>query len=325
MKSRLVMMVFFGGITAYILWTHYNANKPINNMIHFKEKLSDYALFCGQPTSLEPAPGVEIFELGSTLFTDYAEKQRLIKLPKGKRMRANGDALPEFPDGTIIAKTFYYPIANKKRRRLIETRLLILQNGLWNAATYKWDAAQKEAILLDKGISVPVSFEDKEGIIRSINYQIPAQKDCGSCHRSDNQLVPIGPKISNLNINVIRNGKRQNQLLYLYKKSLLDYKRTVYFGTTPDYHNTLLPAETRARAYLAINCAHCHQPKGMAGHKSLNLDFSVDYEDTSIQFNKQNILERTSVMGEYHMPKIGTTVIDTVGVALIKQYILSLK
>jgi len=67
---------------------------------------------------LEPAPGVEILESGSTLFTDHAEKQRLVKLLTGKRMRANGDALPEFPDGTIIAKTFYYPVTEKKQRTL---------------------------------------------------------------------------------------------------------------------------------------------------------------------------------------------------------------
>jgi hypothetical protein len=46
--------------------------------------------------------------------------------------------------------------------------------------------------------------------------------------------------------------------------------------------------------------------------------------DARWAIKKQNILERTAVMGEYHMPKIGTTVIDTAGVALIKRYILSL-
>ncbi|WP_090496926.1 hypothetical protein [Pedobacter terrae] len=325
MKSKLMLLLFFGGVIIYILLMHDSGNKKISNAITFKEKLSVYGLFSGPMERLEPAPDVEILELGSTLFTDYAEKQRLVKLPKGKIMRATGNGLPRFPDGTIIAKTFYYPFAGKKHRQLIETRLLIFQDGLWNAATYQWDAAQKEAILQENGATVPVRFADKEGKIRRVNYKIPAQQDCSSCHRSGNELVPIGPTIRNLNIEVISNAKSQNQLLYLREKGLLNYKQTDHFDTTPDYHNILLPVEKRARAYLAMNCAHCHQPTGMAGRKSLNLDFATAYLNTGIRYNKQHILERTAIMGAYHMPKLGTTVIDTAGVALIKRYILSLK
>lgn len=325
MKSKLMLLLFFGGVSVYIMFMHDSGSKKISNSIPFKEKLSAYGLFSGPMERLDPAPNVEILELGSTLFTDYAEKQRLVKLPKGKTMRATGNGLPKFPDGTIIAKTFYYPFAEKKRRRLMETRLLIFRNGLWNAATYQWDAAQKEAILQENGAIVPVSFTDKEGIVRKVNYQVPAQQDCGSCHRSGNELVPIGPTARNLNIKVIRNGRSQNQLLYLHERGLLDYNRTDHFGTIPDYHDVSLPVVPRARAYLKMNCAHCHQPTGLAGRKSLNLDFTTPYLKTGIEYNKQNILERTAVMGEYHMPKIGTTVIDTAGVALIKRYILSLK
>lgn len=320
-----MLLLFFGCVIIYIVLMQNDGNKKISNAIPFKEKLSAYGLFSGPMERLEPAPDVEILELGSTLFTDYAEKQRLVKLPKGKIMRATGNGLPKFPDGTIIAKTFYYPFAWKKHRRLIETRLLIFQNGLWNAATYQWDAEQKEAILQENGATVPVSFADKEGKIRKVNYKIPAQQDCGSCHRSGNVLVPIGPTVRNLNILVVRNGKSQNQLLYLREKGLLYYKQTDHFDTTPDYHDVSLPVEKRAMAYLAMNCAHCHQPTGMAGRKSLNLDFATPYLNTGLQYNKQNILERTAVMGAYHMPKLGTTVIDTAGVALIKRYILSLK
>ncbi|HWW38659.1 c-type cytochrome [Pedobacter sp.] len=325
MKNKLLLLLFFTVIVAYVVFMHDTGNRPIANGIRFNERLSTYGLFHGQMANLEPAAGVEILELGSTLFTDYAEKQRLIKLPKGKRMRATGNALPEFPEGTVIAKTFYYSRAEGKKRRLIETRLLILQNGLWNAATYQWDMAKGDAILLEQGGHVPVNIQSKDGIVRKINYQIPSQKDCTSCHRSDNQLIPIGPKISNLNIEVLRNGKRQNQLVYLHEKGLLDYKDRNHFGTIPDYHDASLPTEQRARAYMAMNCAHCHQPTGMAGQKSLKLDFSTSYENTGIPFNKQNIVERTAAMGEYHMPKMGTTVIDTAGVALIRRYILSLQ
>ena len=48
------------------------------------------------------------FELSTSLFTDYAEKQRLIKLPANTKLIGISDGLPEFPDETVLAKTFYY-------------------------------------------------------------------------------------------------------------------------------------------------------------------------------------------------------------------------
>jgi hypothetical protein len=39
----------------------------------------------------------------------------------------------------------------------------------------------------------------------------------------------------------------------------------------PDYTDTSLPTDERARAYLDINCAHCHRPEGPAKNSALNL------------------------------------------------------
>jgi len=324
MKSKLLLVLFFAVVIVYIVIMHNGGYKNITNEIRFNPKLSNYGLFRGKMSLLEPAAGVEVLDISSPLFTDYAEKQRLIKLPKGKRMHAAGNGLPQFPEGTIIAKTFYYSHTQNNKRRLIETRLLILKNGLWNGATYQWNPSQQEAVLIDKGASVPISFTSEDGKSRSITYRIPSQQDCGSCHRAANQLIPIGPKTRNLNIDVIRDGKTENQLVYLHEKGLLDYDKAGKFGEIPNYRNLSLPVAQRARAYFAMNCAHCHQPSGMAGRLSLDLAYETDYEHTGIKFNKQNILERIATMGEYHMPKMGTTIIDDEGVALIKRYIKSL-
>lgn len=230
MKSKLLLVLFFAVVIMYIVIMHNGGYKNITNEIRFNPKLSNYGLFRGKMSLLEPAAGVEVLDISSPLFTDYAEKQRLIKLPKGKRMHAAGNGLPQFPEGTIIAKTFYYSHTQNNKRRLIETRLLILKNGLWNGATYQWNASQQEAVLIDKGASVPISFTSEDGKSRSITYRIPSQQDCGSCHRAANQLIPIGPKTRNLNIDVIRNGKTENQLAYLHEKGLLDYDKAGKFG-----------------------------------------------------------------------------------------------
>src|ERR1044072_1103682 len=105
-------------------------------------RLSDYKIFAGDPAALIPGNGFQLYELATGLFTDYAEKQRLIKLPAGKTMLAVNEGLPQFPDSTILVKTFYY--FNDKRepskgKRLIETRLLVKDNGQWTAGTYVWN------------------------------------------------------------------------------------------------------------------------------------------------------------------------------------------
>jgi uncharacterized repeat protein (TIGR03806 family) len=276
-------------------------------------------------SDLKPASGIEILELASTLFTDYAEKQRLLKIPEGKQVVMDGDGLPIFPDGTLLAKTFYYSKTKNGVRQIIETRLLIFKENTWSAATYRWNEEQTDAELLTEGAVVPIDFTDQLGGHRSIQYAIPSQNDCSSCHRSNDKLTPLGPKVRNLNTVVKREGTSQNQLLYLIHKKMLKSADISQFAALPSYSDSTGTISLRTRAYFEMNCAHCHQPSGLGGKTSLNLEYTTPFNETGINYNKQNILMRMSTMGEFHMPKKGTTIVDDEGLALVKDYILSLK
>jgi uncharacterized repeat protein (TIGR03806 family) len=324
-KSGAGFAIFFMLIATMPLMTCCKSTEEaIANNISFHGKLSAYGLYRSGMSDMIPEKGVQVYIIASALFTDYAEKQRLIKLPQGKRVTIDGSGLLIFPNGTIIAKTFYYSKPDHGKRQIIETRLLILDQGKWNAATYQWNAAQTDADLLDSGALVPITFEDHSGMRRKLAYKIPSQNDCSSCHRSDDQLSPIGPKARNLNRIVNGEGKRQSQLEYFMKKGLFNDADITAIGSLPNYKDTTMDLKTRARAYLDINCAHCHQPAGMASNTSLNLAYSASFEKTGIAFNKQNILIRMSTMGKYHMPKIGTTILDDEGIQIVKTYIKGL-
>ena len=95
----------------------------------FEPTLSEMGVFTGALADLTRADGVQLFELNSVLFTDYAAKQRLIRLPDGQSMRYdNTDLFPIFPDNTLIAKTFYYNLDEtnpNSPRQMIETRIAI--------------------------------------------------------------------------------------------------------------------------------------------------------------------------------------------------------
>ncbi len=82
-----------------------------------KEKLSDYGFFTGELKNLSPAEGVIPYALNSSLFTDYAFKQRFVKIPKGSKVNYSADEVMDFPDGTVLIKNFYYPADFRKPDR----------------------------------------------------------------------------------------------------------------------------------------------------------------------------------------------------------------
>ena len=104
----------------------------------FEQNLSAYTIFEGIPADLMPSSDFHLLELSSILFTDYAYKQRLVKVPEGTQMTRLNDGSIDFPDGTILTKTFFH--YNDERdtslgKRIIETRLLIKESNTFTNLT----------------------------------------------------------------------------------------------------------------------------------------------------------------------------------------------
>lgn len=287
-------------------------------------KLSDYGIYQGKASDLKPNSDYKLYELSSQLFSDYAEKQRLIKVPIGTKLNAVNDGLVDFPEGTIIVKTFYY--FNDKRDKtkgkvLMETRLLVKTNAAWKVGTYMWNENQTEADLITSGMKKTVNWIDEKGNGNVISYHIPNNVECRTCHNSSSVTMPIGPKVRNMNIDVVRNNVSQNQLSYLGNEGILNPVNPKIFTTLPNYKDTTLALDKRARAYIEINCAHCHNEKGFASNRDLRFAYEHTLQETKILDTKSRIISRTQ---NGQMPKIGITVTDKEGIALIKKYIDSL-
>src|SRR3974390_1713107 len=73
-------------------------------------KLSDWGVIYPEKGHLALNKGVVPYELNTPLFSDYAHKLRTIWLPQGTAAIYDGKASFDFPVGTIISKTFYYPL-----------------------------------------------------------------------------------------------------------------------------------------------------------------------------------------------------------------------
>jgi uncharacterized repeat protein (TIGR03806 family) len=326
-KHLIICALLLCGVVTFQCCTKFDL-PAVHNNISFLEKLSDYHLFKGMPSDLQPADSFEKYEIATPLFTDYAEKQRLIKLPAGTRITTNGNGLPSFPDGTTLAKTFYYFLDNRDPaigKRLIETRLLIIGNGQWNVATYKWNDAQTDAFLVTNGVSENVSWITSTGETRNINYHIPSNNECGGCHRSHDLVQPIGLKLRNMNMDVSRNGYTVNQLQYFIDKGLMNSVNPSSVAKLPDWQDQSYSLEQRARAYLDINCAHCHNPGGWAKHTDASFEYERSLQSTGIKQLKQQIIHRMEADNEnVRMPKLGTTIRHEEGIELVRKYLETL-
>ena len=246
----------------------------------FKEKLSEYGFFEGTIKEQKPASGVVPYALNAPLFSDYAQKLRFVKLPDNQYVSYNADSVFQFPKGTAIIKTFYY--ANdmkneKKGRRLIETRVLLHEADGWLALPYIWNADQTDAFLEVAGGNTLVTWKDEKGAKQTLDYTIPNMNQCKGCHEKNGVMTPIGPSARQLNSDLAYTQTIDNPLINWKKAKILrglpDDLTSI--PKTVDYANTSEKLDARARAYLDINCAHCHNKQGPAQTSGLFLDWQT--------------------------------------------------
>jgi uncharacterized repeat protein (TIGR03806 family) len=232
----------------------------------YKENLSDYGFFKGTLKDQIPADGVVLYTLNSPLFSDYASKLRFVRLPEGQSVAYNPDSVLQFPVGTAIVKTFYYPVDErnpKKGRRLMETRVLLHEAKGWVALPYIWNKEQTDAVLEVAGGSDQVSWIDGAGKKQSFEYQVPNMNQCKGCHERSGEMTPIGPSVRQLN-----DG---HQLQNWATAGLLKDLPKDHIPALVNYSNTSASLDDRVKAYLDINCAHCHNPTGPARSSGLYL------------------------------------------------------
>jgi uncharacterized repeat protein (TIGR03806 family) len=311
------------------------------------QTLSKYQFFEGPMKDLEPAFGVIPYTLNSTLFSDYSKKKRFVWVPNNSKTSYISDNLPlDFPVGSILIKNFFYDnvLPNNKTQN-IETRLMIKKNEGWIFANYVWNMDQTEASLDMNGSFVDLQWQDDDDV-KTVQYRIPAGPECHTCHKVMEVSQPIGPKPRNLNLIYNYDNGPKNQLEKLVELGYLENTLPTNIDTLPDYNDTNESLDLRVRAYVEINCAHCHSEETHCAYRPLRFDFisTEDFTnmgvcvdaDTDLGFNLGQIVEprdaRNSVLHfrlnsteqSNRMPLLGRTLIDIEGVNLIEDWINNL-
>jgi uncharacterized repeat protein (TIGR03806 family) len=339
----------------------------------FPQRLSEWHLLERRDGKLVPNARVTPYDLSSPLFSDYAHKFRTVLLPQGTTIRYGEDAF-EFPVGTVISKTFYYPrggdsdagtIAVRKvltqaqgeslnlaEVRLLETRLLINTSDGWAAIPYVWNAEQTEATLALAGETLSLELVSDAGR-EPFTYLVPDTNQCAGCHALEHhvqKIEPIGIRARHLNRIYRYEQRSENQLAQWQKIGILsdapDPARAPRNAQWDDASNTDL--EARARAYLDVNCGHCHRPGGSAstsglllhaqekeraalgsckipvasgrGSGDLMFDVVPGAPDESILVHRM-----LSTEPDVAMPELGRALVHTEGVELIRDWIAALE
>jgi len=266
-------------------------------------RLEDWGQFRIEGERLVLAQGVTPYALNTALFSDYALKLRTVWLPDGAQpAQWHDDETFDFPVGTVITKTFYYPrtagsfdavaleldpnahfdgaALDLSAVRLIETRILVRREEGWAAIPYVWNDDQRSTRLARSGAFVDLTLLEAGGRSQALAYQVPDVNQCAQCHvtdASDGEIRPIGPRARHLNGDYPYADGEQNQLDHWRAAGLLTGgpqadaapRNAVCHG---ELELSGLALEGAARAYIDINCAHCHSRTGHARTSGLYLE-----------------------------------------------------
>jgi len=264
------------------------------------------------------------------LWSDDAEKQRWMALPDGEQIGIGADGDWEFPTGSVLMKSF------ERAGQLLETRLLVRHDdGDWAGYAYKWREDRSDADLVMNGSTASTA----DGF-----WDVPSRGQCIQCH-TPVAGQSLGPTTAQLN------GDFGFELGVANQIATFDH--IGLFAESPGAVDQLdaLPTlegsasvEDRARAYLDVQCAHCHQPGG-PGRSDLDLRWTTPLSDLGgcdvvpeqgdLGVANARVIApgnpgrsvlslRLHATDETAMPPIGRAWVDEQGIAVVDDWISSL-
>jgi uncharacterized repeat protein (TIGR03806 family) len=275
--------------------------QPVFHAQDNPERLSEWGMLSVADERLQLANRVVPYDLNTPLFSDYAQKLRTVWTPGGMSAKYDAVGTFSFPVGTVITKTFYYPLPSGSTPsggavlrspdntnqllnsgfsldsiKLIETRILVHRADGWVALPYVWNDEQTDAVLQRTGDIKNLELVDSKNGRQAFSYVVPNTNQCAGCHATNSvtrEMQPIGPKARHLNKDYQYKDGPKNQLASWQVKGLL--KGVPEFSAIPQnalWNDTSIGLDKRARSYLDINCSHCHNRKGSANTSGLLLE-----------------------------------------------------
>ncbi len=336
----------------------------------FPTKLSQTGLFKSVKDH-EPADGVIPFEPNAQQWQDGAIAEHYIALPGSSFVKVFEKARPlpgqvywhkfgmQFPKDAVLVKTIKLDVlvGEKEVRKRVETQILHHDGEDWRGYTYAWRDDQTDADIVpadgdEKSFTVRPWFAPQEK--REQIWTFHSRNQCVNCHNAWSQYTLA------FNIGQLNNARshaigQPSRLVSLCESGVLQRIGEMDQPLTPfdKLHAQKEPEiphpfaatftlEERARAYLHVNCAHCHRFGGGGGQVVLELDYFKALKDTGIlnarprqgdfglkdahlispqNADKSVLFYRMAKFGRGRMPHLGSELPHPDGLKLIADWI----
>jgi putative heme-binding domain-containing protein len=370
-RSSLHIVAFAEEPDGELLVLHYDSAGAIyrlvpnpaaaNEATKFPRKLSETGLF----TSVKEhrlAPGVVPFSVQAEQWADHATAERFIALPGTSSVQLYDRLVPIpgnffssrllFPKDAVLARTLSLEMerGQPQSRRRLETQILHFDGSEWHGYTYRWNDEQTDADLVPaSGADQIFTVKDSQapGGQRKQTWHFAARGECLQCHNPwAGYALAFTPGQLDREHNY--NGVVDNQMRTLLHVGVLAPVRS---GGPPQPPARLVnpydPSaclDDRARSYLHVNCAHCHQ-FGAGGTADIDLRRELTLEQTKaldtppVQGTfaipdariiaagdpfRSVLYYRMAKLGRGRMPHIGSAIVDEHGLRLIHDWIRQL-
>jgi mono/diheme cytochrome c family protein len=256
------------------------------------------------------------------------------------------------PNGSVLVQTLSLDLldnSGRRERKRVETRLLVRQQGEWNGYSYRWNAAQTDAELV-QGAGDSQEFEvadpsEPDGRREQI-WRFPSRTECLVCHsRAAGFALAFNPLELDRDHDfgrTVDNQLRTFEHIELFEGTLP--KRLDSRPQLADPYSAKAPLEARVKSWLHVNCSACHVAEG-GGNARMELGFTtslrrmriVDVEPLHDRFNiadarlvapgapdRSVLYQRIARRGTGQMPPLVSTEVDRKAVDLMAEWIRSL-
>ena len=339
----LYFVHYAGSSTVHRLVRNPDAGKPAS----FPHKLSETGLF-SDVVKQTPAKGVLPFEIQATMWADGATGQRFVGVVEGsgsietkvtinkKTGRPQGKM--KWPKDAVLAKTVRMEMTpgDATTAKNIETQMLHFNGEAWNSYSYRWNDAGTDAELVGAaGDERQLDLTGKdfpEGKHR-YNYRFHSRAECMRCHNAwGGFALSFAPQQLIEPEKFMAAGCFDAEFLKASNARLIN----------PQDDKAAL--ESRARAWLHVNCASCHRQDGggsvllmVNAEMPLSEMHAVDETLMRGDFGITDarviapglsgssiLLHRIAKSGGGHMPMIGAREVDVKGLQLLANWVRSM-
>lgn len=366
-----LLLLHFDEGTIYGLDPNESAGQPSD----FPQRLSQTGLFA-DPATQQPSAGVLPFDVNVPMWNDGAAAERFVAVPSADpinvlpgAVRRQNSILREsmqFPTNSVLTRTVSLNDDSGRTVRL-ETQVLHFNGNVWNPYTYVWSPDQTDAELAPRDgqilqLAKYGTFADRD------TWPVHSRSECLRCHnswvggplafslpqlnRSAGQHRAGDDRTGNAEDDPSESTPNKNQLAWFQQTGLLTgavpadlTKADTAAAPLKSLDDVTASIDDRARSWLSVNCAHCHQ-NGAGGTATIDLRREASSEDmkvvgaTPVQGTflipnaaivaaghpaQSVLLYRISCTGRGRMPHIGSHRVDTSAVNVLRQWIASLE